>query len=404
VAVIEVSDLWKSYRIYRQRTHSLKETILARRAEYDQFWALRGVSFSVDKGEMLGVIGANGSGKSTLLKCVARILAPNAGSVSVDGKISTLIELGTGFHAELSGRDNVYLSGSILGLSREQIDSRFDDIVRFAGVEEFLDTPIKNYSSGMQARLGFAVAINVDPEILLIDEVLAVGDQAFQMRCYERIHDLRRQNKTVVFVSHSLAAVRELCSRVIWLEHGRISAIGDAQSVVHEYMDFVRREEAGGQSEVLTGGDRWGSGEVSITDVELLDLEGSALPLLTTGNGVRLRMHYEASEPIDEVVFGITVESVDSASVVTGLTTMTHQRSFDLEAGHGVVDYVVPRLPLWQGTYLLTVTAQDLSARRVYDRRERQLQFLVVPGDLGHGEGALFLPGDWECKRGASVR
>jgi ABC-2 type transport system ATP-binding protein len=391
--------LWKSYRIYRQRTHSLKETILARRADYEEFWALRGVSFTVEKGEMLGVIGPNGSGKSTLLKCLARILAPNAGSVTVDGKISALLELGTGFHPELSGRENVFLAGSILGLTRSDIDARFDDIVGFAGVEEFLDTPIKNYSSGMQARLAFAVAINVDPEVLLIDEVLAVGDQSFQMRCYERIHDFRRQGKTVVFVSHSAQAVRELCSRVIWLEHGEVRMAGEAQAVVHDYLELVRREEAEGRSDTVAGGDRWGSGEVLITEVEVLDLDGAHRPLLDTGSGMRLRMHYQAAEPVDEVIFGIAIQKGDSGELVSGLNTLTHQRTFDLEAGRGTVDYVVPSLPLWQGPYTVTVAAHDVSGRHMYDRREKQFGFLVTSGEVNQGEGTLYMPGDWEHKR-----
>ena len=399
MVVIEVSGLWKSYRIYRQRTHSLKETILARRAEFEDFWALRDVSFTVEKGEMLGVIGANGSGKSTLLKCLARILAPNAGSIRVDGKVSALLELGTGFHPELSGRENVYLAGSILGLSRGEIDDRFHEVVTFAGVEDFLDTPIKNYSSGMQARLAFAVAINVDPEILLIDEVLAVGDQAFQMRCYERIHDLRRQGKTVVFVSHSLPAVRELCPRVMWLEHGEMKALGDAQSVVHEYLDVVRRSEAEGSRDAPIGGDRWGTGRVLITDVEVLDLDGDRTPIITSGAGMRLRLHYEAAEPIDEVVFGFSIEHADTKQQMSGVSTLSHQRTFDLEAGRGTVDYVVPQLPLWQGSYVVTVAASDMSARHVYDRRERQFGFLVAPGDVGAGEGHFYLPGEWQHKR-----
>jgi ABC-type polysaccharide/polyol phosphate transport system ATPase subunit len=401
MAVIEVEDLWKSYRIYRQRTHSLKETILARRADYEEFWALRGISFKVEKGQVLGVIGANGSGKSTLLKCLARILAANAGTVRVDGKVSALLELGTGFHPELSGRENVFLAGSILGLSRRDIDERFDRIVGFAGIDEFLDTPIKNYSSGMQARLAFAVAIHVDAEVLLIDEVLAVGDQAFQMRCYDRILELRRRGTTIVFVSHSPSAVRELCSRVLWLEHGAIHLEGDAGSVVHEYLERVRREESMGREDALAGGERWGTAEVIVTDVEVLDIEGEHTPVVVTGGPVRLRLHYRAVEPVDDVVFGIAVERAESREHLSGLNTLTHQTTFDLEAGGGTVDYVVAHLPLWPGGYSLTVAAHDISGRHVYDRRERQFGFTVTSGDIGGGEGSLYLPGEWEHKRDA---
>jgi lipopolysaccharide transport system ATP-binding protein len=220
------------------------------------------------------------------------------------------------------------------------------------------------------------------------------------MRCYERIHDLRRQGKTVVFVSHSPSAVRELCSRVIWLEQGGIRAMGDAQAVVHDYLEVVRREESAGRADALAGGDRWGSGEVTITEVEVLDLDGRRAGLLVTGGGLRLRLHYEAPEPVDEVVFGIAVERGDSGELVSGINTLTHQRTFDLEAGTGTVDYVVQHLPLWEGPYVITVAAHDLSGRHMYDRRERQFGFLVVAGDLTQGEGGLYLAGEWELKRG----
>lgn len=240
---IEVREVWKSFRIYHQRSHTLKETLLARRSKYDEFWALKGVSFEVPAGEMLGIIGPNGSGKSTMLKCLARILSPDSGDITINGTLSSLLELGTGFHPELSGRENVYLAGSILGLRRDEIDEKFDSILDFSGLGDFIDTPIKNYSSGMTARLAFSVAISIDPEVLLVDEVLAVGDEAFQLKCYERIWDLRRAGKTVVFVSHSLDAVRRLCSQVLWLEKGRIRELGTASEVVGKYLDHVRQAE-----------------------------------------------------------------------------------------------------------------------------------------------------------------
>ena len=202
---IEIHNLWKTFRLYQEKNQYLKAAVLrGRRARYEDFWALKEVSFDVPFGSTLGIIGSNGSGKSTLLKCLAGILSPDKGSVKINGRISALLELGAGFHLDLSGRENVYLNGAILGLSKREVTEKFDDIVEFAGLGKFIDTPVKNYSSGMIVRLGFAVAANVEPEILLIDEVLSVGDQSFQLRCIERIEKFRQDGKTMVFVSHSL--------------------------------------------------------------------------------------------------------------------------------------------------------------------------------------------------------
>jgi len=209
---VNVSGLWKNFRLYHEKNQYLKAAILrGRRARYEEFWALRGIDFTVPTGTTFGVIGSNGSGKSTLLKCLTGILMPDKGSVTVKGRISALLELGAGFHPELSGRENVFMNGAILGLSKKEITAKFDDIVEFAGLENFIDTPVKNYSSGMFVRLGFAVAAHVEPEVLLIDEVLSVGDESFQRKCAERIEQFRREGRTIVFVSHGLAQVEQLC-------------------------------------------------------------------------------------------------------------------------------------------------------------------------------------------------
>src|SRR4051794_40114048 len=228
-----------------------------RRARYKEFDALKGVTFEIKQGTTFGLIGENGSGKSTLLKCVARILRPDAGSITTNGKISALLELGAGFHQELSGRENVYLNGAILGMSKKEIDARFDEIVDFAGLAEFIDSPVKNYSSGMYVRLGFSVAINVDPDILLVDEVLAVGDENFQRKCSEKFADLKHAGKTLVIVSHGLASVRNLCDRVAWLEHGVLKELGPAGDVVDAYIGVAHAD----RHDEGEHGTRWGSGE-----------------------------------------------------------------------------------------------------------------------------------------------
>src|SRR3954471_22553739 len=234
---VEVTGVSKRFRLYHERNQSLKAAFMrGRRAKFDEFWALQDVSFSVPAGKTYGLIGHNGSGKSTLLKCLAGILVPDKGSVRTRGKVSALLELGAGFHPELSGRDNVYLNGSILGMSKKQIDSQFDEIVDFAGLETFIDTPVKNYSSGMYVRLGFSVAINVDPEILLVDEVLAVGDEAFQRKCSEKFADLKESGKTIVVVSHALGAMQSLCDQLALLEHGNLVTVGPSQDVIDDYL------------------------------------------------------------------------------------------------------------------------------------------------------------------------
>jgi ABC-type polysaccharide/polyol phosphate transport system ATPase subunit len=246
---VSVDGVTKLYRLYHERNQSLKATFLRRaRVRYESFVALDDVSLEVPAGMTFGLIGENGSGKSTLLKCMARILNPDAGTIRSEGKISALLELGAGFHPELSGRDNVYLNGAILGLSKKMVDARFDDIVGFAGLEQFIDTPVKNYSSGMYVRLGFSVAINVDPEILLVDEVLAVGDQEFQERCAEKFTELKQRGKTVVVVSHALGSMSDLCDEIALLEHGKVRSIGPPDEVIGQYLSDVassRHEDTG---------------------------------------------------------------------------------------------------------------------------------------------------------------
>ena len=233
---VDVVDVSKRYRLYHERNQSLKASVMrGRRARYEEFWALQDVSLQVRAGTAFGLIGENGSGKSTLLKCMARILRPDKGSIATDGKVSALLELGAGFHPELSGRENVFLNGSILGLGKKQLLARFDEIVSFAGLEQFIDAPVKNYSSGMYARLAFALATDVEPEVLLVDEVFGVGDEFFMEKCVARMRRLMRAGTTTVFVSHNLEFLVGQCDRLIWLDEGRVAADGPAREVATAY-------------------------------------------------------------------------------------------------------------------------------------------------------------------------
>ena len=285
----------------------MKETITSRRgkrAHYEEFWALRDISVTIPKGSTYGFIGHNGSGKSTLLRLMAGIHPPTSGTVTTEGRISALLELGAGFHPELSGRENVYLNGSILGLTRREVNSVLGEIVEFSGLEDFIDSPVKHYSSGMYVRLGFAVAVHVNPEILMIDEVIAVGDEEFQRRCFDYIYRLRREGVTIVMVSHGAPLMEQMCDEVAWLEHGHLMAKGDPSEVVRKYLEKVNvveneRRSTSGEGSVTddpvvvdTGVRRAGSREVEITGFELLDASGHQLAAGSTGDPLTVRIRY----------------------------------------------------------------------------------------------------------------
>jgi ABC-type polysaccharide/polyol phosphate transport system ATPase subunit len=391
-AAIAVDGVSKRFRLYHERNQSLKAAFLRRRrAEYEEFWALRGVSLEVPEGSTFGLIGENGSGKSTLLKCMARILRPEEGSIRTRGKISALLELGAGFHPELSGRENVYLNGSILGLSRRQLDQRFDEIVEFAGLEHFIDTPVKSYSSGMYVRLGFSVAINVDPDILLIDEILAVGDADFQRKCGEKFAELRSRGKTLVIVSHALPSVRNLCDRVALLEHGDLRRVGPAAEVVDEYLGDVFAE----RSEEGEYGVRWGSGEGRVETIELLDASGEPVKRVRTGDTVVFRFHYATSERVPQPVFGMAVHTIDGVHV-TGPNTRESDTIPDAIEGTGFVDFRVERLLLVPGTYDVSGTLYNYSCTHAYDHRHRAFRFDVEHGEPRAELGVVSLGGIWD--------
>jgi lipopolysaccharide transport system ATP-binding protein len=245
-AAVEVLDVSKKFRLYHERNQTIKSAMMRGRASrYEDFWALRNVSFDIIEGETHGLIGSNGSGKSTLLKCLAKIYWPTKGEINYRGKLASLLEVGSGFHLELSGRENIYLNGSILGMSKKEIDSKFDEIVDFSGVERFLDQPVKNYSSGMYVRLGFSIAISVNPDILVVDEVLAVGDQDFQQKSYAKFKEFKNQGKTIILVTHALNIVEDLCDRATWLNLGAIEMTGPAQPTIAKYLESVDPESGG---------------------------------------------------------------------------------------------------------------------------------------------------------------
>jgi ABC-type polysaccharide/polyol phosphate transport system ATPase subunit len=389
-AAVVIDRVSKRYRLYHERVNSLKAMVLrGRGARYDEFLALDEVSFEVQAGTTFGLIGENGSGKSTLLKCIAKILRPDGGRIEARGRISALLELGAGFHPELSGRENVYLNGAILGLSRKQLDRKFDEIVDFSGIEPFIDSPVKNYSSGMYVRLGFAIAINVDPDILLIDEVLAVGDAEFQRRCTDKITEFREEGRTIIVVSHSLPSVQKLCSEAALLEHGRLMGVGSAADVIDQYLsDVAERRNRSGESE------HRGSGQVIVERMELLDPDGGPRPVVQTGAAVVFRLHYRVEKAVRDPIFDLAFHTVDGVHV-SSADNRQHGLVANLEPGRSVLDFAVDSLPLAPGHYEVGVTVHDHSKTHHLDLVDRIVRFDVVPGspvDLG---GIVSFGGSW---------
>ncbi|MCA1711300.1 MAG: ABC transporter ATP-binding protein [Actinobacteria bacterium] len=389
---VVVEGLSKRYRVYAERNRSLKATLLTgRHGRYEDFWALRDVSFEIPTGATFGLIGENGSGKSTLLKCLARILLPDEGRARTSGKVAALLELGSGFHPELTGRENVFLNGSILGLSRRQLEQRLDAIVDFSGIEPFIDQPVKNYSSGMYVRLGFSIAINVEPDILLVDEILAVGDAAFQRKCEERFSEFRQSGRTVVLVSHAMGSMRALCEEVAWLEHGRLMGVGSPFELVDRYVDETHEDRVVTQQ----GRVRWGSGEVQVDRVELLDADDRPRTSVRTGDPVTLRIHYAASRPVERPVFGFAVESLDGAYIWAH-----NSRDGDVEVplieGRGHVDLEVARLMLQPGVFNLAAAITAHDGAHVYDHVKQALRFDVGFGQPRESGGYLALGGAWQ--------
>ncbi len=407
---IVLTDVAKVYRrfLHKNQFKTLKSALLTGSLLSDlrpdeTFTALDAVSFEVKAGSTFGVIGENGSGKSTLLKLVAGITKPTRGSLVVHGRVSALIELGAGFHPEISGRENVSINGIMLGLTRREIERRFDEIVAFAELEDFIDAPVKTYSSGMYMRLGFAVAIHVDPDVLLIDEVLAVGDEAFTRKCLDKIAEFRRRGKTILFVTHSLGLVEKMCDDVLWLRHGRAADRGDPKRVVDAYLTYVAGGEearlrsgpaaveagrteslfaapaatAGGE-EALAGGyrpGRWGSREVEIRAVRLVDGRDRERHVFVPGETVTLALSVHAEEPVTDFVFGVGLFSAEGTRVYGTNTDLEGFRASRM-AGDAEVRLSLEGLSLVEGTYLLDVAVHRLDGTP-YDYLRGQHSFHV---------------------------
>jgi ABC-type polysaccharide/polyol phosphate transport system ATPase subunit len=412
---IALQHVSKEYRLFGRRSQfaTLKSALLKRDmrpAPDASVPALKSVSFAVHRGEAFGVIGRNGSGKSTLLKLISGILKPTAGRVTVNGRIAALIELGAGFHPEITGRENIYINGIMLGLTRREIDGRFAKIVEFAGIGDFLDQPVKTYSSGMYVRLGFAVAVHVDPDILLIDEVLSVGDEEFSARCIAKIQEMKYRGVTLIFVTHQLDQVRKLCDRAVWLDHGEAVQIGDPVRVVDAYLqevagfspaetaveDAAEEQERTEPENTLDEEERWGSGEVVLKRVALTDAHGRELVALGAGTAVTIDMDVEVRVPQDDFVFGIGIYHADGSCVYGTNTELEGFVSERLETD-GRVRFVMPSLDLVAGSYRIDAAIHTRNGR-AFDYRRGVIRFVV--GSRLHDVGVYRPQHDWTFEGG----
>ena len=408
--VIRLEHVSKRYRAGRSRTvvDLVASTIdsLRGRSQYvyslsrgridPNVWAMKDVSFDVPAGDGLGVIGSNGAGKTTLLKLISRVTWPTSGRVQVAGRVVSLIELGAGFHPELTGRENVYLGGGLFGLSRREIDRRFDDIVQFAEVERLIDTPMKRYSSGLYARLGFAVAIFSDPDIVLVDEVLAVGDAAFRRRALESLRRLIGDGKTVLFISHDMWNVRRLCDRILWMENGQVRAFGPAAEIAERYMTEVNLRAIGNEENALQS-HRGGTGEVRFTAVDVVDAEGRATNAVREGDPLIVRAAYTATKGVAAPVCQLAIVDVDTGLVVATATSSSADVPAAVE-GDGVIDCRFESLPLRRRQYVLRLSITDSHQLVSYDVVTAGPRFAVVAGPAASErtsedeDGLVYLP------------
>jgi lipopolysaccharide transport system ATP-binding protein len=369
--------------------------------QVEEFWALKDVSFEVKRGEVLGIIGRNGAGKSTLLKILSRITEPTQGRVTLRGRVASLLEVGTGFHQELTGRENIYLNGAILGMTRTEIRRKYDEIVAFAEVEKFLDTPVKRYSSGMYVRLAFAVAAHLEPEILVVDEVLAVGDADFQKKCIGKMSNVAtEEGRTVLFVSHNMAVVQHLCGRAILLKTGNIVCDDVPQTAISQYLsDAV----AGCQVDLQGWADRTGSGEAHITQLELDDGRNGAV--IVFGGNLRIRMHARSNAPLTNPVFGVVIH--DAAGVpVSDVQSIHEGLDTGIISNEVTLEVQFPQLSLYPGRYLVSPWIMDSARQREIDFPRMCAAFDIHPapgkfGDLKLQQewGKVFLPSLWKVAR-----
>lgn len=415
--VIDVRNVKKKFRVYADRGATLKEhTLFRNRRSYEDHWVLKGISFQVRKGEAVGLIGENGCGKSTTLKMLTRILYPDEGTITMRGRVSSLIELGAGFHPDLTGRENIYTNASIFGLKKQEIDRRMEEIISFSELEEYIDHPVRTYSSGMYMRLAFAVAINVDADILLIDEILAVGDAAFQAKCFQRLQEIKARGTTIVIVSHSLNQIEQICERTIWLDGGVIRLEGKPRNVHPDYINYMmkknqKREEKQKKeartetapeedsAEKADGQDngnekRSGSGEVRMERVRVLNAAKQEETSFSPDEPIRILIDYEAKKPLSNAVVGIAIYRSDQTYIYGTNSLIDTSEPVHLE-GRGTIELLIDRMPVANGNYTV-----DLALHRPdglnYDFWKEVCTLHIA--DRVQTPGVIYLPHRWKIE------
>jgi ABC-2 type transport system ATP-binding protein len=392
---IEVKSLSKNFRLYHERNRYIKAAFLrGRRAKYEEFIALNDVSFDVPHGATLGIIGSNGSGKTTMLKCLTGIYTPERGSIKIDGKVAALLELGAGFHPELTGSENVYLNGAILGMTKRDVQLKFDKIVEFAGLEKFINTPVKNFSSGMVVRLGFSIAAHVEPKILLIDEILSVGDQDFQRKSTEKIEEFRREGRTIVVVSHSLGLVQQLCKEVIWLDKGKIRQSGLATDVISAYTggSYAVHLERDDESR-----ERWGTGDARINSIELLSSDETNVKHFDSDAAVKVRCQINAHVRLESPILRVRITKLNG-DVVWATSTQRVSNSIRVLDGPATATLDIPKFGLLEGTYYLSASISNSTSTTEFDHCQNWLRFNVHKTNL-FDEGIVSVESSWSLER-----
>ena len=400
---IEVKNVKKKFKVYFDKGSQLKERILFRnRNRYEERWVLDDVSFEVKQGEAIGLIGHNGCGKSTTLKLLTRIMYPDSGSIELRGRVSSLIELGAGFHPDMSGRENIYTNASIFGLTKKEIDERLDDIIEFSEMEPFLDNPVRTYSSGMYMRLAFSVAINVNADILLIDEILAVGDVNFQAKCFNKLREIKAQGTTIVIVSHSMGQIEQICDRSIWIHEGKIKAEGNPREIDKDYLDFMgqKRQEIAEQSqkkdeaktmvveEIETRAEaeekkRWGNGRARFREVCMSGKQSDRQRVFATEESVKIRINYKVKQKVQDAVFGIGIFRDDGVQCYGTNTRIEQFKRFDLDKD-GEVVVNIEKLSLLPGKYTLDVAIEsDMATPVDYFRQAYSFEVYSSLTDVG---------------------
>ncbi|MBR1592291.1 MAG: ABC transporter ATP-binding protein [Ruminococcus sp.] len=382
MAIIEVRDVKKSFRVYFDKGHTMKEKLLfGSRRRYDERVVLDGISFDIEKGEAVGLVGHNGCGKSTLLKLLTKIIYPDSGTVKTYGRVSSLLELGAGFHPDMTGRENIYTNASIFGLTKKEIESRIDDIIEFSELEEFIDNPVRTYSSGMYTRLAFSVAINVDADILLVDEILAVGDAAFQAKCLEKMLDIKSRGTTIAIVSHSLSQVEQICGRTIWIDGGKIRMDGSPNEVHPQYLEYMglkRRspKQAPENKDIKRENPENKEFFAEITKAEIIGEDGTASCRYRTGERVTLKIHYKADpSKLDGVLIGLAFYRSDKLNCY-GTNTIRERIDYIKLKEQGEITCEIDRLNFVRGSYWLDIAirSRDMFA---YDYKAKAVEFTV---------------------------